>query len=76
MTELVSGNGQGEIDELSYDEAKSELDLIVARLEVADVGIDELKALVERARFLVATCKKKIRSVEEEITVLLADVED
>lgn len=76
MTELVSENGQGEVGELSYDEAKSELDLIVARLEGAEVGLDELKVLVERARFLVATCKKKIRSVEEEITVMLTDVEE
>ncbi len=76
MAESGTENDHGETGELSYDAAKSELDQIVSRLEGDDVGIDELKTLVERARFLVATCKKKIRSVEEEITVLLADVED
>ena len=76
MTEPGTENDLDETGELSYDAAKSELDQIVTRLEGDDVDIDELKALVERARFLVATCKKKIRSVEDEITVLLADVED
>lgn len=54
-------------ENLSYDEALSRLETIVAQLEEQDLGMDELTRLVREAGSLVKTCRKKLKVTEEEI---------
>jgi exodeoxyribonuclease VII small subunit len=51
----------------SYDEAWSELDLLVRDLESEDTSIDQLTEKVSRANFLVEFCKNKLRAIESSI---------
>ena len=74
MSQVQSTDGLSpEGEEISYRQAKEELDTLLERLDSSDVGIDELRGLVERARFLVQTCRQMIRRVEGEIDVLLSE---
>lgn len=58
---------------LSYDEAFSRLEAIVAQLEEQDLGMDELTGLVREASSLVKTCRKKLKATEEEINSSFLD---
>lgn len=55
----------------SYDEALRELENILATLNEGKIGIDQLREKVLRAKELLALCKEKLRSTEEEIKELL-----
>lgn len=52
---------------LSYEEALSELQGIVKKLENKEVKIDELAKTVARANELVEYCQKKLQQTEAEI---------
>jgi exodeoxyribonuclease VII small subunit len=54
--------------ELTYDQALSRIEEIVALLEDGNKGMDELSALVAEAAFLVKHCKSRLRMTEEEIS--------
>lgn len=51
----------------SYTEAYEELQQISTQLESGEVGIDELSALVQRAKELLVFCQKKLRSTEDSL---------
>lgn len=53
--------------EKSYEAAFEELQEIVSRIEEGDIGVDELSAKVKRAAELIAFCKGKLKSVEEDV---------
>ena len=53
--------------EKSYEAAYEELQDIVNRIEEGDIGVDELSAKVKRAAELIAFCKNKLKSVEEDV---------
>jgi exodeoxyribonuclease VII small subunit len=55
---------------LSFEEAQSELEQIVARLERGDVGVDELTKLWERGEELYRICAAKLESVHGKIEEL------
>jgi exodeoxyribonuclease VII small subunit len=55
------------LEQFSYDEAMKRVEEIVAQLEQDDRGIDELAALVKEASTLVKTCKRKLKTTEEDI---------
>lgn len=62
--------------DLTYAEANTELQSIVAKLTDDQVDIDELATLVKRATFLIDYCKKKLVAVEREVETMLKQVED
>lgn len=51
----------------TYSEAYEELQQISTQLESGEVDIDELSALVQRAKELVVFCQNKLRSTEESL---------
>ena len=53
--------------EMTYEAAYEELQDIVARIEEGDIGVDDLAAQVKRAATLIAFCKEKLKSVEEDV---------
>lgn len=57
--------------ELSYAEAMSEIEKILARLRSEEMNVDSLAAEVKRATELIASCKSRLRKAEEEVTRIL-----
>ncbi len=61
---------------LSFNEALSELEEILALMENEQLDIDELFTKVERAGFLSRTCSEKLYKTENEINKILKDIEN
>ena len=51
----------------NYQEAITELEAIVSKLENEEADIDQLSALTARATELISICKEKLRSTEESL---------
>lgn len=59
--------------ELKYEEAVTELELIVDKMENDELDIDQLSAQLKRAKTLVKLCKDKLTKTDEEIKKLLSE---
>lgn len=57
--------------QISYAEAMAEVEQIVARLRSSELGIDELSGAVRRANELIAECRKRLVTTEEEVERLI-----
>ena len=60
---------------ITYTEAFAELQEIVAALENADIGIDELDAKVKRASVLLKVCREKLYKTEQNVLDTLKNIE-
>lgn len=56
----------------TYNEAFEELQQLVSEIESGETNIDELTEKIRRASALIAICKAKLTSSEEEVEKLLA----
>lgn len=63
-------------EQISYQEAVSELESILEEIEEGNTDIDVLSDRVKRALFLIQLCKTKLRKTDEEVRKLLSDLED
>ncbi len=61
---------------ISYDEAITELENIVAEMEDENIGIDDLSSRVKRATELIGVCRRKLTSTEEEVNNILKQGKD
>jgi exodeoxyribonuclease VII small subunit len=61
---------------MNYTEAFEELQQIVADIEDGEISVDELSEKVKRASELIAICKKKLTSTEENVNKILKEIED
>ncbi|MCB0580374.1 MAG: exodeoxyribonuclease VII small subunit [Phaeodactylibacter sp.] len=52
---------------LSYEEALEELQQIVVQLQEDAASVDELSEKVQRAAELIAYCREKLRTTEENL---------
>ena len=59
--------------EIKYEEAVSELEEIVEKMENDELDIDQLSDQLKRAKELVKLCKDKLTKTDEEIKKLLQD---
>ena len=57
--------------DFSYEEAREELENILAELESGETGIDELAAHVKRASELIRLCREKLRRTDKELQDIL-----
>ena len=55
----------------TYQEAFEELQLLVRKMENAEISVDELAEMIKRATLLINICKKKLTDTEEEVKGLL-----
>ena len=62
-------------EEQTYSDAFAELQQIVADIEDGEISVDELSAKVKRASELIAICKKKLMSTEEDVNQILKELE-
>jgi len=53
--------------EFSYKDALNEIEDILRKIEEGKFDLDQLSEKVKRVSYLLETCKKKLRSTEEEI---------
>jgi len=63
-------------EKMTYEQAYEELQTIVEQIEEGDIGVDDLAAKVKRASVLISFCKKKLKSVEEDVNGVLGDMKD
>ena len=59
--------------EISYTEARAEIEKIMSKLRSESIDVDTLTAEVKRASELIEMCKKRLRTTEEEVRKLFND---
>ena len=57
-----------------YTKAFDELQKIVAKMENADISVDELAEIIKRASFLIAICKEKLGQTEDKVNQILSEM--
>ncbi len=62
-------------EELSYQKAFEELQVIVSEIEKGKIDVDELSEKVKRAAMLIKVCKEKLYSTENDVNKILEDLE-
>jgi exodeoxyribonuclease VII small subunit len=55
----------------TYQEAFEELQLLVRKMENAEIAVDELATMIKRATLLITICKNKLTNTEDEVKTLL-----
>lgn len=61
---------------LSYNEAISEIEEILERMESDELDVDELSEKVKRVSELVRYCRNKLKTTEEEVEKVLKEMEE
>lgn len=61
--------------ELTYEAAYSELQMIAAEIENETVSVDILAERVKRASLLIEFCQQKLRATEAEVNNIIKQME-
>ena len=64
------------MEEITYKEAMTEIEAIVAELEENKLDVDQLGEKVKRVAQLIGFCKSKLRATEEEVEQVLKSMEE
>lgn len=59
----------------SYNEAITEIEEILQKIETGELDVDDLTDKVKRVAFLLETCKKKLKTTESEIQKVIDGLE-
>lgn len=59
--------------EFDYSEAMAELEAITEKIESSDTKLSELDAYVKKAKTLIESCRKYLRTVQESIEKTIGD---
>jgi len=62
--------------EVNYESAFKELQAIVSEIELGQITVDILSEKVKRASELIAICKTKLTSTEEDVNKILKELEE
>jgi exodeoxyribonuclease VII small subunit len=62
--------------EVNYESAFKELQGIVSEIELGQITVDILSQKVKRAAELIAICKTKLSSTEEDVNKILKELEE
>ncbi len=60
----------------NYEAAFQELQQIVSEIEEGQISIDELSEKVKRAAQLIAICKAKLSSTEDDVNSIVKDLDN
>ena len=63
------------VEEMSFEQAMSELEQVLGQLERGDVALEESIALYERGAALKARCEAKLKEAEEKVAAITIDVD-
>ncbi|PRY95917.1 exodeoxyribonuclease VII small subunit [Marinilabilia salmonicolor] len=61
---------------LTYNQAISEIEEILAKMENEELDVDELSDKVKRVSELVRFCRSKLKNTEEEVEKVLKEMEE
>jgi exodeoxyribonuclease VII small subunit len=57
--------------EISYRDAVREIEEIISKIESGELNVDQLTDKVKRASLLLEICRKKLKTVDEEISRII-----
>lgn len=60
----------------TYNQAISEIEEILAKMENEELDVDELSDKVKRVSELVRFCRSKLKNTEEEVEKVLKEMEE
>lgn len=63
-------------EELSYEKALSELESILKQMQSEQCDIDKLAAMTKRATELLANCRARLTTTEDELRQILSTLEE
>lgn len=63
-------------EELSYEKALSELESILKQMQSEQCDIDKLAAMTKRATELLANCRARLTTTEDELRQILSKLEE
>ena len=61
------------IEEMTFEQAMSELERVVGQLERGDVALDDSIRLYERGALLKKRCETKLKEAEEKVAAITLD---
>ncbi|WP_010665370.1 exodeoxyribonuclease VII small subunit [Marinilabilia salmonicolor] len=61
---------------LTYNQALSEIEEILEKMENEELDVDELSEKVKRVSELVRFCRNKLKNTEEEVEKVLKEMEE
>ncbi|MEG1737176.1 MAG: exodeoxyribonuclease VII small subunit [Odoribacter sp.] len=61
---------------MTYKEAMTEIETIVAMIEDNRLDVDELSEKVKRVALLITFCKSKLHETEEEVEKILKSIDE
>lgn len=64
------------VEELGFEEARAELEAIVAAIDHGDIDLDTLSAKVARAGALLAHCRARITATRAQVEDLVASFDE
>lgn len=59
--------------ELSYEEAMTEIEEILGRIQREEISVESLAKEVKRATELIAKCKQRLLKTEEEVAKITTE---
>ena len=59
------------MEKMKYEQAVHELEIIVQRLEINELSLDEMSGELKRAQQLIKLCKDRLTKSDEEIKKIL-----
>jgi exodeoxyribonuclease VII small subunit len=62
--------------EISYKDAVREIEEIISKIESGELNVDQLTDKVKRASLLLNICKKKLKTVDEEISRIIEGMKE
>ncbi len=62
-------------NELTYEQAMSQLEKIVSQIETGDIDIDCLSEKLKEAKTLVSYCHDALKHVEKDVAKVLSEEE-
>lgn len=63
------------LEELSFEEAMSELEKVVAKLQKSELSLDESMQLFQHGTELSKLCKEKLDNAEQQVKILVSSEE-
>lgn len=67
----MTRNNMKKVEELSYDEAVTELKDILGDMQNETLSIDDLTASIKRASELLQSCRDRLHSTEKEVNSVI-----
>ncbi len=62
--------------QITYSQALTELEKIVAEIESEEIDVDAVAEKVKRAAFLISLCRSRLKDTGEEVKKVLAEMEE